>query len=417
MTNAEFRKAINESENLEFFNSIELEINYPPSRIKYKLKGLIDIHDFYSGQVSSWEKNSRRIRVFQQSFEHFNQQLQIVEGYLDSYKNADKLQAESRWRQIYENLSKQFNFFVFESEVVDFLLSLNENGREYFNGAVNYFLQGNIGNTGTELKGFIIAYEFDNADNGNLQKKKESEKRSFSSIKAALRRTQTKLQEELDTLYKDEKRRFEELTQSIGTFKENQVKEFDSWYERAKQSTKKHFEDTNKQTEDSIKAFRELARLKEPAKYWADHGAKLNKEGWQAIKWLAGLVVFACITLYALLWLTPDGMLLSFIKGDAAALKWSIVYITFISFLAVGIRALNKVAFSSFHLARDAQERHQLTHVYLALVAEKDVDIKDEDRQLILQSLFSRSESGLLRQDSSPSMPTNVVEKFIKPSS
>ena len=141
----------------------------------------------------------------------------------------------------------------------------------------------------------------------------------------------------------------------------------------------------------------------------------MNREGWLAIKWLTALVGFGCVTLYFLLWLTPEGMLLSFIEGDAAALKWSVVYITFISFLAVGIRSLNKVAFSSFHLARDAQERHQLTHVYLALVAEKDVDIKDEDRQLILQSLFSRSETGLLRQDSSPSMPTNVVEKFIKP--
>ena len=416
MTNTEFRKAVNESENKKFFDSIELEINYPPSRIKYKLKGLVDIHEFYSSQVVSWEKNIKRIRQFQQSFEHFNLQLHIVEDYLESYKNAGESQAASQWSQIYQNFSKEFNLFVFESEVVDFLLSLNESEPEYFIGAGNYFLSGKIGNTGAELKGFIKAYEFDNADNSILINKKESEKRSFSSIKAHLRRNQTLLLKELNELFLSEKERFDELNQSIGKEKENKVLDFDKWYDSTKQSSINLFEETNKQTKDLIKAFKEHTRLKEPAKYWADRGKELNKEGWLAIKWLAGLVVFACLTLYTLLWITPEGMLLSFINGDAAALKWSIVYVTFISFLAVGIRSLNKVAFSSFHLARDAQERHQLTHVYLALIAEKDVDIKDEDRQLILQSLFSRSESGLLRQDSSPSMPNNVVEKFIKSS-
>lgn len=416
MTNAEFRKVVNESQNREFFNAIELEINYPPSRIAYKLKGLVDIHEFYSNQVESWEKNAKRIRQFQASLDHFRQQLNIVEGYLDSNFNVDKPNAEARWRQIYQNLSKEFNFFVFESEVVDFLLGLHETEPDYFIGAGNYFLNQNIGNTGNELKGFIKAYEFDNADKSILINKKESEKRSFSAIKSNLRRSQTQLQEELEEIFKSEKERFEKFNQSIESTKEETFTGFDSWFEETKQSAKKLFEETNKQAEDLVKSFKEQTRLQKPAEYWDLRGKELNKEGWLAIRWLTGLTVFACITIYCLLWLTPEGMLLSFIEGDAAALKWSIVYVTFISFLAVGIRALNKVAFSSFHLARDAQERHQLTHVYLALVAEKDVDIKDEDRQLILQSLFSRSETGLLRQDSSPSMPTNVVEKFIKPS-
>jgi hypothetical protein len=392
-----------------------LEISYPPSRITYKLKGLVDIYEFYLSQIDSWEKNAKRIRQFQSSLDHFKQQFQAIEIYFESYRNSDEAQAGARWRQLYQNFSKEFNFFVFESEVVEFLLNLHEAEPDYFIGAGNYFLNQNIGNTGNELKGFIKAYEFDNADKSILVTKKESEKRSFSAIKSNLRRSQTQLQHELEEIYKSEKERFQEFNKSIESKKENTFSGFDSWFEETKKSSSKLFEDTNKQAEDLVKSFKEQTRLKKPAEYWAERGKELNKEGWLAIKWLVGLVGFACLTLYFLLWLTPDGMLLSFIEGDAAALKWSIVYITFISFLAVGIRSLNKVAFSSFHLARDAQERHQLTHVYLALIAEKDVDIKDEDRQLILQSLFSRSETGLLRQDSSPSMPNNVVEKFIKP--
>jgi hypothetical protein len=71
---------------------------------------------------------------------------------------------------------------------------------------------------------------------------------------------------------------------------------------------------------------------------------------------------------------------------------------------------LAKLTFSSFHLSRDAEEREQLTHFYLAL--KKDTAIEPEERQLILQSLFSRADTGLLKDDSSPTMPTSIIEKF-----
>ncbi|NJK98518.1 MAG: hypothetical protein HC905_29605 [Bacteroidales bacterium] len=38
---------------------------------------------------------------------------------------------------------------------------------------------------------------------------------------------------------------------------------------------------------------------------------------------------------------------------------------------------------------------------------------KDEDRQLIMQSLFSRVDTGLLKEDSSPTMP-GVADKIFR---
>jgi hypothetical protein len=70
-----------------------------------------------------------------------------------------------------------------------------------------------------------------------------------------------------------------------------------------------------------------------------------------------------------------------------------------------------KVMFSSFHLARDCEERHTLTYFYLSLL--KDSKVDDKDRQLIMQSLFSRAETSLLKEDSSPTMPNDMTSKFI----
>ncbi len=67
------------------------------------------------------------------------------------------------------------------------------------------------------------------------------------------------------------------------------------------------------------------------------------------------------------------------------------------------IRVFSKLSFSSYHLSRDSEERRQLTMVYLALL-KKDA-ITDKEKQIVLQSIFSRTDTGLLGDDSSPTMP------------
>ncbi|WP_370458218.1 DUF6161 domain-containing protein [Cellvibrio sp. KY-GH-1] len=57
---------------------------------------------------------------------------------------------------------------------------------------------------------------------------------------------------------------------------------------------------------------------------------------------------------------------------------------------------------------RDAQERKLLTYLYLSL--NKDNQLDQNSREIILQSLFSRSDSGLLSGDSSPTMPGGLNE-------
>ena len=106
----------------------------------------------------------------------------------------------------------------------------------------------------------------------------------------------------------------------------------------------------------------------------------------------------------------PDEIYTSFFADDkSAAIRWSIIYVTFISFMAFCIRAITKVMFSSFHLARDSEERNTLTYFYLSLL--NDSKVEKEDRQLIMQSLFSRADTGLLKDDSGPTMPNDFAGK------
>lgn len=83
-----------------------------------------------------------------------------------------------------------------------------------------------------------------------------------------------------------------------------------------------------------------------------------------------------------------------------------VVFATLGAIFAFVIRVFARMAFSSFHLMRDAEEREQLTYLYLSLSKESEID--KESRDIVLQALFSRSETGLLNQDSGPSMPSGT---------
>lgn len=82
--------------------------------------------------------------------------------------------------------------------------------------------------------------------------------------------------------------------------------------------------------------------------------------------------------------------------------------ITVLTGVAVyALRIIFRLALSSFHLSRDARERHRLTKFYHAMV---DAElIRDEERPLVIQSLFSRADTGLLK-DSTPELPSQIVD-------
>jgi hypothetical protein len=90
-------------------------------------------------------------------------------------------------------------------------------------------------------------------------------------------------------------------------------------------------------------------------------------------------------------------------KFNPQSIRAIFIYATIISFGTYFVRLLAKMMMSSFHLDRDAKEREQLTLVYLAL--SRDNKVPERDMEIILQSIFSRADTGLLGNESAPTMP------------
>lgn len=190
---------------------------------------------------------------------------------------------------------------------------------------------------------------------------------------------------------------------------------FSKFLDTSNEEFKILFDDTNQEFSNIQNQYSELLKLQEPVKYWKDRAGELNKKA-NIMMWvLGGITAIAVVLTYVLLWWTPEGMLESIFNGDkSAAIRWSIVFAIFISFIAFMFRAIMKFMFSNYHLARDAEEREKLTYLYISLLSKGD--FSEEEKKIVFQALFSRSDTGLLKEDSSPTMPgiSSIIEKNIK---
>lgn len=119
-------------------------------------------------------------------------------------------------------------------------------------------------------------------------------------------------------------------------------------------------------------------------------------------------VILGIVIFYSLLsqWFSGEKLPL-----QLSSLQGAILFASLAAMFTYLMKVLSKMTFSSFHLMRDAQEREQLTYLYLALTHESEID--KSSRDIVLQSLFSRSETGLLVKENGPTMP-NVMDLVSK---
>ena len=156
--------------------------------------------------------------------------------------------------------------------------------------------------------------------------------------------------------------------------------------------------------------YQEKLRMAKPAKYWKNAAKKFRLEGIAC----ASLLVISLVLGVGYLsnfytdWLTGQEL-----KVQLNTVQGIVIFATLLAVYGILIRVLSRLTFSAFHLMRDAEEREQLTYLYLSLINEKKIDEKSRD--IILQALFSRSETGLLTGESAPTMPSVGMSEIVNP--
>lgn len=152
--------------------------------------------------------------------------------------------------------------------------------------------------------------------------------------------------------------------------------------------------------------YTEKLKLDAPAQYWETLA--------QSYSWRGALcfgIVFLlgfCIFLYYYKMLTDFDWvpLFNYERMNLPAIRGCLILIVMTSVAGYLLHVFTKLAMSSFHLARDYRERFQLTRVYLALMKSGDIKGDQQSKTIVMQSLFSRSDTGLLKGDNAMKLPS-----------
>ncbi|HYF66913.1 MAG TPA: DUF6161 domain-containing protein [Ohtaekwangia sp.] len=408
MTSSELKEKISQSASPDWFNhNVETTISFPYIQFTQTFNGLPALYEFVQQQVDGWKNHGELPGELKHSLKYFETIATNLIQFVHQNQQHNVNVLANNWKLVRQFVSKTNTFpLPYHYPEVDFLLTVSKDFGRTLPGAFN-FIVGNIQNPLSDkntIIGSLLAYEFTLKDHTGLSQRREIEKKSINTLRNEFLNYLNKSEAELTSYLSTARENLQSHIRVLEDLKIAKEKHFDDWFKRSEYTFKSFSETSTKNVEDLERTYEELLRLKKPAEYWRQRAIDLKKEGWRSLYWLIALVVVPALALYALLWLTPDGMLRSFFNDDRSlALRWTIIFITFLFFFVFGIQAIKKVTFSAFHLARDAEERERLTYVYLAMV--KDSSIDKEDRHLIMQSLFSRADTGLLKDDSSPVMP------------
>ncbi|WP_185212029.1 DUF6161 domain-containing protein [Sphingobacterium mizutaii] len=409
MTLKEVREIISDSEISEIINQYTLHIVFPSNGEKLDFTGFVNVYKFIKKQKDEWAavEQAKTYPNFRQSKAFFDNTYSQIIGLLNNVKNKsiNKTNIAQSLSNLTQSLRPNNQTFTFDAPEVDFLFGLHDRYPKSFDSAFQYLISGSVAlSNKDQAQGVFLAYEFQNKDISHIFNRRETEKKSLFELRRSIDKTANEYENTLIAHLKKSTEDYKEYKSNLDDFQQRSEDSLSQWMI----THKGEFEGFHKESIDKISAlenqYAELLKLKEPVEYWKEKAKGLRTTGYWAFGVSSIGMLILAFSIYRLLWHTPEGLLESLFDGDrTAAIRWSIVFVIFISCFFVIIRAIMKFMFSNFHLARDAEEREKLTYLYLALIS--NGQFNEDERKIVMQSLFSRSDTGLLKEDSSPTMP------------
>lgn len=414
MNLSEFKTTILNSPQSGTFNSLRINLTLPHLNYRGEFIGISSFYEFIILQLEGWASIGDGIPdIFKSSRNFFADQRKNIIDYVNRYISGEPDSIKNALYNIQARINENLrSVFLYNHPKVEFLIRIHSVNKEYFRGAFDYLIV--IDNSEKNLfTGKLLAYEFDFKDS-EITERRKAEKSTLSKLRNDFEKYLSQSETHTINYLKDYKDKLDLSLEEFRELKDTRETEVDNWFDLIKEENNTFYKNASEKLINLENTYKVKLKLEEPALYWAERARKLRNYGKISAILLFIFIGLAALSLGEILWMSPENIYSSWFDGDkSAAIRWSIVYITLLSLIFLGIRALTKYMFSCFHLASDAEERYTLTYFYLSLL--KDDKVNEHDRQLIMQSLFSRADTGLLKEDSSPSMPNDFTKLIGKP--
>ena len=386
----------------------EYLINYNPQSEEYTFDELEKIaksnfeywdsvsEDYFSQEWANLSRNITRVREYLSTIEELD--LQNIRNYF--YNNIPSNREEiDKDKYLYiisikSPIDKDTEF----GAIKNFVSFYTQHFTNYLNEAVKNFirLSKNMHEVGHDLTS-TYRYDFYSALyllKQHLSDLKESKDNFETNIVLPIK---SKLQEISD----DSDEQYKEITTFIET-KHNEIqKQFDEKTIELKEfqsSMDTWKEQKQAQLNDLEETYKNKLSLEAPEKHW-HICSKEYREKAKSWTWVLIVAVLVLICSLAGLVMVIHDYSLDTIQEIPFVSK-SFILISILSFFVYIIRVLIKIVMSNHHLATEYEQKAALTRFYQALT-KAGTDITKEERIIIIHSLFSKTETGLVKTDSS----------------
>lgn len=367
---------------------------------------------FFEAEANFWKERKQIVQTERSSTNHthlhagevFTQAVNTIKDWkenIDAWTDDDLSRQLQQVQQSYFQRLQRDWLWSGHPFVEPFVQCLKEHGETTGSAFLDFSIRNSVQSiTNIEhFKGYMYAYEFANQDS-QITKRRNGEKVSLGHLRTQFAEAKDKLFAEVDELKtsienwdiqnRAESSRLVRVQKALGRRK---IKTQSNAFER-------QLTEWTEKVSILEKTYEEKLKLKKPAEYWAKSARRYGIQG--------GLWTLAIVALVVVAAINFQEIFVTWLQGRETPVQLNtiqgvILYGSIAGVYAFLLRVLSRLAFSSFHLMRDAEEREQLTYLYLSLTNEAEID--KESRDIVLQALFSRSETGLLAQEHGPTMP------------
>ncbi|ESS71841.1 hypothetical protein MGMO_86c00010 [Methyloglobulus morosus KoM1] len=381
------------------------------SNKNWPFEGLKELIDFLKAEAKYWEEkraaispqnNTSNVHKHLDAHGILSNAVSTIEGWENILDSWDENQLNQQLNNLFQSISLQSSWLwsghPFSNQFIKCYEIFGENAATAFLDLILRKQASNITN-GESFLGSVLAYEFLNQDS-NLTKRHISEQASLEHLRSTLDETTTQLIGKVESFTDNFSNWDTEIKNGWQDWLINTAKDFKTSQDTNKEGFNKYMKDCETRVSDLENTYQEKLRLEKPATYWKKAA---KKYGFQGGLWFLALVSFVLLGI-----LYFRDLYVSWLGGHEIAMNVNtiqgvVIFGSILAIYAFLVRTLSRLIFSSFHLMRDAEERELLTYLYLSL--SKDREIGEASRDIVLQALFSRSETGLLASESGPTMP------------
>lgn len=358
-TGKDFSNWINEQKNIYNFLS-----GLPNRHNEHGLKNILD-------------KNWQPLITISQS------ELQGLVNDEDQYANkVDVLVNE------FQKRLKNNQVFTIDASFSTYIEDIKDESPERAAAALAYFLNFTLNNWNIDIfKGMQSAIDWERNFSGRV----EHEENSLNSLKSSWDDEFNELNNNARAIVD----RIDHLNKRGDQLISAQKKRFGSDIENYEEQLNKELEKANVELENITRTYDENLALHASVRYWGlqEKYHKRMSIGFGILTTLVALLVLWGIYEYA------DRFLNAGIEQLQISRLLTAVIITTFGIWAV--RTCSTLFMSHTHLRTEAQERRTMLHTYLALLR-RGQGPGAEERQLILQTLFRPSSTGMIKEDAGP---------------